>query len=524
MLLITIALLGGVLLLADPAFADAPADPGPVSTCKDYAGLTNRIVSCVRDTLSHAMAAYFDPDTGFYRLVKRAIAGFLTLGVAIYGTMAAFGMLEKVGRDTFVLILKICFITWCCTNVDTLYNLTLDAMDASGEAVVMFAPDPNSATSGAGSEGAVCMHNMKEASADKDRSYSAPWLAMDCMIDSVIGIKIPESTGGTPTKGAVGKWWNDNLDSGNRGMARGMLFLFFSSLQTSVMGVLLAIVGFIFVYSMVFLIIKALFTYLAGYLGIAFLMIFAPLFIPLILFRKTHDYFDKWAKLVLSFALQPVIILVFICFTIMAVDLAMFSGDYSIMYRIAGEESRKKGFDLNKYLEDHKIVITKPAVAAEIKTSSVTPQLEDPDKGGLLKDAASSKCYEALTKDDPKLKEICAQSYPIQMWKKSIDWKAMAEARTNPPVESDDAEVKPEQQIAREVLAAVIFAGIVVFVMNGLLTVVPMVANDLVGESFQSPNLFKDIASKRARGLDGAIGGMSRGLGGLFGGNRGGGR
>ncbi|MEJ0009546.1 MAG: hypothetical protein WDN72_02870 [Alphaproteobacteria bacterium] len=39
-------------------------------------------------------------------------------------------------------------------------------------------------------------------------------------------------------------------------------------------------------------------------------------------------------------------------------------------------------------------------------------------------------------------------------------------------------------------LAAVIFAGIVIFVMNGLLAVVPMVANDLVADYGVSPNLF----------------------------------
>jgi hypothetical protein len=80
-----------------------------------------------------------------------------------------------------------------------------------------------------------------------------------------------------------------------------------------------------------------------------------------------------------------------------------------------------------------------------------------------------------------------------------VDWEALATARS-PAVTLEGDAKNAAQQISREVLAAVIFAGIVVFVMNGLLAVIPNVANDLLGDFRQSPNL-------------GAIGGTLPGFG-----------
>lgn len=456
------------------------------ANCSDYAGLTNKVASCIRDTLEKVTDKFF---ADFYPLVQGAIAGFLTLGVAIYGVMAAAGMIEKIGRDTVVIAIKYSMIGYFVLNTQMLYDLAINSMDDLAAAVVTFAPDKGTANENFGSDHITCMENMKKASAAAKKSYNPAWLSMDCMIDSVIGIKMPEDGHvGRPAQGAAGEWINDNLESSDPGMSRGMLYLFFSSMSTSIVGILLAIVGFVFIYGMLHLIIKALFVYLAGYIGIAFLMIFAPLFIPLVLFKRTKEYFDKWVKLIVSFMLQPIIILVFMIFSLAAMDLAMFSGDYSLMYRIAGEKSREEGFSLNKYLTDNKAIIDKPSTLALQITGRETTEGQVSEQEALLK-VFNSECIPSNMRIDTALKERCSQAYPVKYWHESLDWEALAKARTNPAVERETGADNDGEQISREVIAAALFCAMVVFVMNALLGVVPMIANDLIGDLYQSPNL-----------------------------------
>lgn len=516
MRMLSVLFLAAVLLFVVGQEAYAQNTAGTrVSNCDAYVGLTNKIVTCIRESVTHVTGLYFKQ---FYPLVQRIVAGFLTLGVAIYGTLAAFGMIEKVGRDTMVLVIKIAFITYFVTNSPVIYDYVTRFMDAAGETVIAQTPNTTPVSgSGGGSQRAQCLQTMKANSAGK--AYSGAWLSMDCMIDSVVGIKVPtDNSGITLTAGSGEKWYNQNLKG--RGMARGLLFVFFSSLQTSVLGALIAIIGFVFLYSLVFLIIKALFVFISGYLGVAFLVIFSPIFIPLVLFRTTKQYFDKWVKLLISFMLQPVLIMVFIMFAITAIDLAMFSGNYSVMYRIAGDASRAKGFNLNDYLTKNEAIRESAKTVAQVKAGTDKAGISDPNKGGVVTDNVNSDCTEALMRNDPELKAICEQVQPIQLWRNEIDWKKLAEIRT--PKVTVTGDVRPEQQISREVLAAVIFAGIVVFVMNGLLKLVPVMTNDLLGESFQSPNLYHGVTRRSGvgRAMSGIASSMSGSLRGMFGGGR----
>ncbi len=502
-----------------------------------YVGLTNHIVGCVRETLDSATSQFFDSNTGFYPLVKKAIAGTTTLAVIVFGIMAAFGMLEKVGRDSIMLLIKIAAVSTFAMNTDYLYHQTITMMDSVAQSVVSFVPENGTADNTQGSDFSKinCLKNMNDvkSSATSAKYISGPWLAMDCILDTVIGIKVENLGGISQTALGQGKAYNEKLKNADQGLSRGMLYFFFSAYSSSVMGFVLAIIGLIFIWGIISLIIKALFIYIAGYLGIAVLMMAGPLFIPMLLFQATKAYFDKWLKLVISFALQPVIILVFVVLSISAVDLATFSGDYSVMYRIAGEASRQSDFSLNYYLtcdrdksnpssclcpqpqtpcqaaqnmnpdDIVRLVGEVPFDLGQIKGDTKDPT---PTDGTVAGDAISglenSKCTKALmstddsklSKDDQDLKQQCAQSYPLRIWKTSINWKLVADVR-NPAVvidtsvpAGDQAQDKAEQ-VSKEAMAAVIFAAVVVFVMNGLLKVIPMVAYDLVGDFGQMPNL-----------------------------------
>ncbi|MEJ0009547.1 MAG: type IV secretion system protein [Alphaproteobacteria bacterium] len=408
MLLLAAALFLALSLHAAHAQTPAPTPPAPIpaatppatttggtgtiagdtSKCKDYPGLTNRVAACIRLTLLDVTDTYFygaDGQGGFYGLVRDIFWAFITLTIVIYGVLIMGGMLEKISRDLMVLVLKIGIVVWAVTNLDTIYTWEMNMMDATSAAVITFIPQQGAPDGVTQVQNEKCIQDMENQAAvpTQGEPVIAPWLAMDCILDSVIGLKRDTDT--TTSK----KWWNDNLQG--QGMARGLVAFFMTSAKTSVIGLIIGVVGFIFIYSLVFLIIKALFTYLGAYIGLTFLMIIAPLFIPLVLFRPTSEYFNKWMKMVISFMLQPVLMLIFITLTITAVDLATYSGDYSIMYKIAGDASRQQGFTLNQYLTDHNISLKKPTTFAEQVGGKTTPKTTQSTQAGIFS-TSNSDC------------------------------------------------------------------------------------------------------------------------------------
>lgn len=495
-------LLGGAALFFIAGGEAMAQGKNLAATCSDYVGLTNRIATCVRESLVNVTGEYF---TEFYPLVQYAIAAFLTLGIAVYGVLAAAGMIEKIGRDSMMLLLKIACIGYFTMSADVMYGWALNAMDGLGAEIVDYTPGAGKATSEVNFDNLTCIKQMKEATADMP--YSPPWLAMDCLVDSVIGIKMPLGTGPS----TAGKEpFNKKLNPDDKGLARGMLYIFFAAGSTSVVGFLLAAVGVLMVYGLIFLIINALFTYLAGYLGVAFMMIFAPIFIPLVLFRTTKIYFDKWLKLVISFTLQPIIILVFLMFSMAAIDLAIFSGEYSLMYRIAGEASRQNGFSLNRYLIDNNVVVKKPKVLAKVPANRGSVAVTCKGFNTTFANACDSVCTASNMAADANIRQVCEQAYSIQVQMDTMNWNQLAAIRS-PAVVPEPGVVTKAQQHLREMLAAAVFCALVMFVMNALLAVVPKIANDLIGDLHQSPNLYaRGGGQDVVQGISGTVGGVGQ--------------
>lgn len=515
---------------------NTPVDEAALAAkCKQYVGLSNRIASCIRDTLDSATDRFF---RGVYPMVSRAIGGAMTLSIALFGILLAAGAVEKPGRDSMMLVIKIAFVSFLTMNSDYMYQNVIKMMDGAGANVVGLIPESgNLQDNTAKIEQVKCLRNMRSAQRESNRrlQLSAPWIGVDCMLDSVIGIKVDSNVNASQML-TDAKAFNEDLNNGEAGMQRGLMFLFFSSMQTSVIGAILAVVGLIFIWGLVQITIKSLFIFITGYMGVAVLMIISPLFIPLVLFQVTRGYFDKWVKLLISFALQPVVILLFVAFTITAVDLATFSGTYSLMYRIAGNASRAKGFSLNKYMTERthpgkvenewvSIITDEPFVYSNVKTQTniaaltkdinfsgmgaVGNQIETGMVAGGIKvsectpellrkwdsmspdelDAIIDGSNEDLKKELQVVKN-CQRTRPLFAKLKTVNWDLMAEVR-QPAVliaAKDKDTVTKSQQIQREILSAAVFVAIVVFVMNELLKIIPTVVTDLLGDS-SSPNL-----------------------------------
>lgn len=528
------------------ALAASPPSP---PLCSGYVGVTNKIVQCIRHTLDSAAGTYF---TNFYPKISNIITAVLTLTVLVYGVKLSVGLVERVSRDTVILLFKIAAVVAFTSNSDELYAMSMKALDSSTRAIVKYTPPAgpayvNSSGNNVDYNQAECMQRMIKAQNAMPATTGAlgAWLGMDCLIDSVIGIRIPDTSGGPPPTDDE-KYFNEVLKATNQTTARSYIYLFFGTMQSSVMGLVLAIAGAILIFGLLMLIIKALFVYIAAMIGLALMIMISPMFIPMILFTVTKPYFDKWLGLCISFLIQPIVLMVFIVVSLTAVDFAVFSGEYSIVYRIAGKAVRPlppaPPFDLNDYLtalrlpngtrdpcqSQFGVCIPDPASKsilspnaqsiAEVQgfnpgfqanaansyalTADATKKLiQSFQLGGMVNGLANDLCTKDNKDANPDIKQACSDfMYPLHISLLKIDWNLMAKARV---MEGNVAVVPPApippagplnendygRQIARELLAATIFAAVVIFVLQGVLSVVPFMAQDLLGDFMQTPNI-----------------------------------
>lgn len=72
--------------------------------------------------------------------------------------------------------------------------------------------------------------------------------------------------------------------------------------------------------AIIYALMRVVVTYLMAVLGLALLMILAPIFLPMALFSPTRPAAQEWVNFVISFALQPVFILLFLLMLSNALD------------------------------------------------------------------------------------------------------------------------------------------------------------------------------------------------------------
>lgn len=470
-----------------------------VVNCDCYPGLANRLVGCIRQTLHNAAKVYFDPGRGMHSIVASGIGGIITLGVVIYGVMLASGMVEKLGRDTFVLLIKIALVSYFVVNTQMLYNLFIVMIDSLATDMFQF--------SSSGFLG-VCMNKF------------TIWERMDCMIDSVIGIQVSEITSSNF------KGFNQNFVG--EMMQRGMIGTFFHLIKSSSFGFVIGLMGFLYIYAMLFFLVRVLLAFLMSFFSLTFVMMIGPIFIPLVIFRSTKQYFDAWVKMIISSSLQPVLLVAFISFAIAGLDLVVFSGSTSVMRVIAGNAATQQGFNLNTYITPF---LKESAVRGPSDKGQSSAQ-DFSQVAGVVKgfvEATTTDCLAGSvgnvtqslrSRQNPTPPSAqqglgglvdCARTKVNQLNYKAIDLPMMAAAR-NPAVDTQAAERRRmlmgqpvteqsaaqlkeansilEQKLTQEMFGSAALSLMMMFLMFALMRVVPVLTNDLSGEARYTPGFF----------------------------------
>lgn len=413
---------------------------------RDGVYLSEYIVTCVRTVVTDAFANFI---AGFYPAVEDAIGAAVTLAVLFLGAGLATGMIEKTSRDSFIVLVKIASVLYFVqvSTVMWVYESGLDTMSGFTDTVFQF---------GAGSTDGRCKDN------------DTLWDRVDCMLDAIIGLReeedadAPEATGGEET-----------------GIARGMLHFFFSNAFSSGIGLVIGLLGLYVMFSFVMAVIKSIHTYLSAILGMAFILMVMPLFVPFILFKSTRNFFDKWYRIAVSFILQPVLLFGFLSLMMIAFEHMLVDGPNSMLCIAMGEDACTE-HAISRYYENHGIY---KSTTLDQYHDVGFPEERAAEFSQSLRGVGPRMASDRLMSEMGP--EALQTFFTTSRHFDAVDYERLADLVGA----SDEAEIQE-----RLVLSTITLA-LASFVFLTMLNYIPAMATDLAGGVFEVPNLYEKVGS-----------------------------
>lgn len=418
---------------------------------KDGAWVVEYVVMCVKTVMREAFEKFLN---GFYPVVSSTITVAMTLCVTLFGVLLVTGIIEKSSRDSFVLLFKLGCILFFVkpSTVTQIYDMGNDSMDALTDIVFQFGK-------GSGGSGR-CFDN------------DTVWDRIDCTLDVLIGTV---KSGGAGAAGAVaGGGGQQALEGISRGLMHSNMMLIASTGMAAFVGLIVMYTT----YQILMAIIKSVHTYLAAIMGLSFILVFAPMFIPMIMFKPTRSYFDKWQRIATSFVLQPVILFGFLSLMLIALEDILISGNGSYLKTVCGQQCDQRGVYPSKRCIESGACKTKATGAttrmdignsAERQLSTIKAGF----KGGKAPVVAGGGKQQSQSAD-------MGANYT---WFDSYDMEKMGQ------MTGKGSEADQQKALALSAMALALAA----FVFVSMLNYIPTLATDLSGGVNEVPNLFNKV-------------------------------
>lgn len=467
----------------------AVVSTGLQNYCPDNGTLFSRIITCLEYTIYDAGLYFIDR---FYPLFETTVTVVLVLAALLFGVMMAVGAVERLARDASIFILKLGVVLFFVDNVQSTgpalsfgaqvggLNLSLSTGREVGlyERFYFMLGDMLEAISSQGLYTQTPLHcpaaaqndaflnaatytvqSISNGAVDVGGFGSSMWKRADCIFDMIIGLSTSAVLSTTPNAG--GEY---------EGLARGMMGFFYYNLQSGALGVLIGIIGLYICFNLLMALLKASYTYIIALLIITFLFIIGIMFMPLIMFKNTFEYFAKWVKMILSMLLQPLILFAYLNVLFVAFDLMLYSGEHSLLNAIVVEGpvvTQAPGFNLHDYMEaNDKYATNSKGVGLTLDKKDLPAQSPVSENEGVLGnikyiEQAANYAGEGLT------------DLPIHLEYRIIDYQ-------------DEAKF-PEG--AAGILGATLLVGLCSYILLTFLDFIPQLAQDLAGGVHAAPNV-----------------------------------
>jgi type IV secretory pathway VirB6-like protein len=330
------------------------ASPNSYNVCKDIPGLVNRLVNCVTVLIDGVETGYLNYMFSYFVDVGNTA---LILYIIFFGYKLTLNGAKGLMSDVAIVIITASAIFYF-NNAGTVNNYLQNIRDGQKYMI-------DAATRSMASTETISCYK----SAQTQEIYTV-WQRADCIIAYVFGIhRITVSTEDPtkPPQPSDYQWMADNLSESfglmdANGTTNGFSDLnaatasnpanpsnmvkksetvnfmaFFGMIAglffSSQFGLLIAVTGIAVVVLMCMAFMQAALAYLASYIAVLVLAIIAPIMIPMFLFKQTKQMFEIWAKAIIGYSLNPVILMAYMSFAVHVLD-----------FVIDNQEFRNNGF------------------------------------------------------------------------------------------------------------------------------------------------------------------------------------
>ncbi|AFC70465.1 TrbL/VirB6 family protein [Rickettsia australis] len=320
---------------------ETPADPLALVSCSAAGGgcyqkaynasktavvMTSPLIECMRQMIARLLiskdvcsfdnvdqvvnfasrqdSALFQFQVGMYKIVT----AFLTLYVMFFGFKLLLAGEVPPKSEYINFILKMIFVTYFSIGI----NITpgngspYDRLDGMLQWAFPFLLNGINGLASwvmnAAPSGLCKFHNL---SYDSTVSYIALWDALDCRVAHYLGLDILSTL---LVENAYRSHDFLNFDFFSFSAPPYIYLLIPAIISGNMMLVSLALAYPLLVISVAAFMVNAT---IMCMISIVILGILAPLFVPMFLFTYTRNYFDSWVKLMISFLLQPMVVVTF---------------------------------------------------------------------------------------------------------------------------------------------------------------------------------------------------------------------
>lgn len=278
-------------------------------------GITFRMTECVKAILTNVA------EKGFTKVLaglKTAIFATMTMFVAFTGIKMILGGVRNIKGEALLMLVKLAVVMF--------------VVAPSGDGVKLINNLVNGITSGMVDAVSSNLVSSGPCSTTVDSTGAAiveknVWKRIDCTILVFIGKRFASGVATGPKDLNCD---GDTADAGEQNVPIEDAALFeigLSQLFTPhgifILFLLVAAIATLFL-----AFARVLQIYVIAFIAITFLMLFAPIFFPLMLFQRTKRMFQTWLFMIIGYALQPAMVVAFLAFFLSVMNVAI-HGQYN---------------------------------------------------------------------------------------------------------------------------------------------------------------------------------------------------
>lgn len=250
----------------------------------------------------------FIPATTIAFMTSTAVTGYFlpavyamaTLLVSLFGIKLMLGDIQNIKGDTFNLVFKIGGVLYFMGNAPTIYGDLLNIMvgfnTIIGQMIQAEAPD------------AFCTGGGNQTL----------WQDMDCIFGFFLGLGAVAAIGG-------------------------IVILLLLLIFTAGTGIFIVFAVLQLIFTLFFSVLRFIQVYVMSIMALSFIYVLGFFFVPLLFFKDTFRYFQKWLSYIMGYVLIPLVMYAYMGMMFVVMQQVIFTGPNSILYEAFGAKSNGAG-------------------------------------------------------------------------------------------------------------------------------------------------------------------------------------